>query len=546
MKHTNILSFLFCLSIGEYVCTNAAFNNKKTFFTFSGDSNLNTSNGGDINSNELLNESGNNENGNMKIHKIVKKEKSKMADASNESVKDSVDKASEAIKKEYKLKDLPASGLSEEDEEEAREDSEFLSNDLEEAAQNFSSYDEQNNPETETDEKNVKKYQAEVINTMNHDTVYEKFDTRELEKIEQAMEDSDKICLQDFSLPCPLEFFRTSSGCVPLDSYKGPCRKVQDKLMYLYDNQKESWGEICDAIWPCQPQECPHGTDYGAVCPINWIDIGKGICKSLEENEKCNKNINFSNISIDEKKKMESDCGIRWRCKSAIFETNFDSVCPLNWEKIGESRCKAPINYDGPCPRVANLKKYNSHEHKKMVEIACLVNWPYTLTVNQYQRDYSVPCPIGWSLMDNGFCLAPENYKKNDKCNDVIYFGAMNSQQKESYSNACQVDFPFKERNGCMRNYSYACPLGWVPSEKNGFCKSPINYKSSICKKYAKFENISDSQKNYFLNVCSIDWPCEGEIQNSMIYTQIPVAYATKQKEKSHRGPVDSTTGAII
>ncbi|EUD67691.1 hypothetical protein C922_01877 [Plasmodium inui San Antonio 1] len=553
-----LLSCLFSLGVQKYSHAYAPLSGKRVPFTFSGDVRLSDPNGG---SNiESQSSSAKDRGDPFQNYEHDTKEEDKKVDVSNASVIDSMHKANDAVKKKYSLEGLPGSGLSQEDEEEAREDSNFLSDDLEEAAQNFAAAQDKGADQTEEDETNVRKYQAEVINAMSQDTPYKKFDAGELEKMEQAMEGSDEMCLQDFSFPCPLQFFRTSSGCVPLSSYEGPCRKVQDKLLHLYDHQKESWGEICDATWPCLPKTCPYGTDYDALCPIGWTDIGKGTCArvgtsesaiasasgSANTNATCEGSINFSNLSIEKKKKMQEKCGIRWRCKSVTFETNFDDMCPLNWKQIGQHRCKAPTDYDGPCPEIANLKKYKSEEGKRSIENVCLVNWPYTVTINEYQRDYSAPCPIGWSPMDNGLCLAPENYRKSAKCSDEVLFAAMSSQQKESHSIACEVDFPFKERDHCLRNYSLACPLGWVPSMKRGYCKAPVSYKSKICKGYYKFENVSDSQRNYFLNFCAIDWPCEGEIQNSGIYMRLPVGHSTKRPENRPRGPVDSATGAII
>ncbi|ANQ09624.1 Uncharacterized protein PCOAH_00041970 [Plasmodium coatneyi] len=544
-----LLSCLLSVGVQKYSHAYAPLSGKRVPFTFSGDVRLSDPNvGGNVTSQSS---SGKDKEDHFQNYESDTEEKKKV-DLSKASVIDSVNKANEEVKKQYSLEDLPASGLSQEDEEEAREDSEFLSDDLEEAAQNFAEAQNKEDGETEEEEINVRKYQAEVINAMSQDTLYKKFDAGELEKIEQAMEESDEVCLQDFSLPCPLHFFRTSSGCVPLSSYEGPCHKVQDKLVHLYDHQKESWGEICDATWPCLPKTCPYGTDYDAPCPIGWTDIGKGTCTHGDANSSantsgmCEGSINFSNLSTEKKKKMEEKCGIRWRCKSVTFETNFEDVCPLNWQQIGEHRCKSPTDYDGPCPKMANLKKYKSEEGKRSIENVCLVNWPYTVTVNQYQRDYSAPCPIGWSPMDNGLCLAPENYKKSAKCKDEVSFATMSSEQKDSYSTACEVDFPFKERDHCLRNYSFACPLGWIPSSKRGYCKAPVSYKSKICKRLYKFENVSDSQKNYLLNFCAIDWPCEGEIQNSVIYTRLPVGHSTERPEKWASGPVDSATGAII
>ncbi|SCP05379.1 CPW-WPC family protein, putative [Plasmodium ovale] len=534
---------LFCLSlwnVTKFGLSEISLEKKKTF-VFSGDLNLNIENS----KTSELSEQKKEEDKSDKDIIIGKEEKMKAVD---QSVKTAINEASKAIKEKFNINELPPSGLSEDEEEEAKEDSEFLTGDLEEAAQNFSSSDEQNDvsEEKETEAAHIKKYQAEVINSMNHDSIYKKFGADDLKEIERTMEDSEDICDQDYSLPCPLNFFRTSSGCVPLGSYEGPCNKVQDKLEHMYDNQKESWAEICDSNWPCMPLTCPYGTDYDSLCPINWMEVGKGMCRSLYINEKCQEDIQFSSKTIAEKKDFEKVCGIRWRCKSVIYKTNFDYACPLNWEKMGAYKCKAPDDYNGPCPKVANLKKYNTEEGKKNIEIACLVNWPYTIKVNEQNRDYDIPCPIGWSILSSGFCRAPENYRNSSKCSDEVSFIDMNLQQKESYSSACSVDFPFKDRNDCRRNYSFPCPMGWIPSKKDGFCKAPIGYKSKICKTYSKFKNISDGQKNYYLKFCNIDWPCEGEIRNSLIYTQLLVDYSMGSSMKWDSGPVDSETGLII
>ncbi|ETW47425.1 hypothetical protein PFMALIP_04504 [Plasmodium falciparum MaliPS096_E11] len=57
---------------------------------------------------------------------------------SNKHVKDVVDEVGIVIKKKYNINELPPSGLTKDEEEDVKEDSAFLSDDLEEAAENFS------------------------------------------------------------------------------------------------------------------------------------------------------------------------------------------------------------------------------------------------------------------------------------------------------------------------------------------------------------------------------------------------------------------------
>lgn len=534
MKFINICLLLFAFK-SVSILGDLLFGDKKTF-VFSGDSNLNSK----------FSKGNLQEGVKSDVAKIIeRKEKEKHA---NLELKDAVTKTMEEIKKENELKDLPKSGVTEEEENAAKEESSFLSDSLEEAAQNFASTTQPDDSEDkEAEIKNIKKYQAEVINAMSHEGPYQKIDTEEIEKIGHMAEDTEDICLQDFSVPCPVHFFRTSSGCVPTKSYEGPCKKIQDKLPLLQDHQKESWGEICETNWPCVPIECPYGVDYNSICPIGWNDIGKGVCSSTYENENCPYDINFSKSTIEEKKKIEKECKLRWKCKSVSYITNFDSVCPLNWKQIGDHKCKAPNDYEGDCPKISNLKKYNTEELKKQIEITCLVNWPYTIHINEYQRDYDSLCPIGWSLTKSGKCKGPENYVKDTNCNDEVDFTNMTSTQKESHSTVCKVDFPFKDRRDCKRDYSFDCPMGWVPSEKKGFCKAPLNFKSNLCSSFAPYQNLSDSHRYYYLNKCGIDWPCVGEINNSLIYTKIPVRYNTSTNIRQvNRGPVDPETGSII
>lgn len=534
MRYILVIVILFGIKNVAILC-DMLFENKKTF-VFSGDLNLNSkfSKG---NVQEVKND----------VSRIIEnKEKEKKG---NIELKDAVNSTIEKIQKENKMEKLPDSGITEEEEMEAKDESTFLSDDLEEAAKNFSSVSEPSDSEDkEAEMKSIKKYQAEVMNAMSHSGPYQNIDSDEIEKIRRTEEeDSEDICLQDFSIPCPVLFFRTSLGCVPTKTYEGPCNKIQDKLPLLYDHQKESWSEICETSWPCMPKECPYGVDYNSICPVGWNDIGKGVCSSTYENENCPYDINFSNTTIEEKKKIAKECKLRWKCKSVSYLTNFDSTCPLNWTPIGDYKCKAPIDYTGDCPKISNLKKYNTQELKKQIEVTCLVNWPYTLKVNEYQRDYDSICPIGWSLTTNMKCKSPENYKSDSKCSDEVAFTNMTSIQKESHSFACKVDFPFKDRKDCKRDYSFKCPMGWVPSKKIGFCKAPLSFKSKICKNFSSFQNISDSHRQYYLKKCDIDWPCVGEIENSLIYTKIPVDYVTNTNiRRSSSGAVDAETGTII
>lgn len=514
----------------------------KSTFVFSGDSNLNSSY---VKNNEIENK-----NNNESIQKEDPVEETKKSDT---KVKEMISNVTEEIKEKNKLQELPMNDFTPEDEESARENGAFLSDDMEEAANNFANTEPNDeNPEKETERKNIKKYQAEVINAMNHSGIYQKMDTSELESMQNIMDHSEEECYPDYSLPCPIDFFRTSSGCVPTKSYKGPCTKIQDKVVLLQDHQKSSWSEVCEVEWPCMPKECPGGSDYGSVCPVGWFETqsvksrNSGLCTREFGSSRCGSELDLFGKTETEKRKLAEKCGLRWRCKSPIYLEDYESTCPNGWTPIGQYQCKAPETYEGDCPKIANLKKYTTEEMKKKVEVACLVNWPFTIHYQQFQRDFDIACPIGWSLLNNGICKAPENYKEEDYCKTQVLFGNMTVSQKESYSTACHVDFPFKEKENCKKDFSFECPLGWIPTNMKGYCKAPISYKSKICKNISKFSTLTESHLEFYKKSCNIEWPCEGEIQNSLIYLNVPVNFSNGNIRTTRSGAVDSESGLIV
>lgn len=541
MKFARILFLLGATTIALHQGKEENGTNTNGTFVFSGDSNLNSPY---LKDKEVENEN----------HKITKKEDTleeiKKSDA---EVKEMISHVAEKIKDKNKLEDLPVNDFSPEDEESARENGAFLSDDMQEAAHNFADTEANDeNPEKETERKNIKKYQAEVINAMNQSGIYEKMDVSELESMQSIMDNSEEECYPDYSVPCPNDFFRTSSGCVPTKSYKGPCTKIQDKIMLLQDHQKSSWAEVCEAEWPCMPEECPGGTDFGPLCPVGWIETqglrvrGSGLCKREFGSSRCGSELELFGKTETEKKKLAEKCGLRWKCKSPIFVENYEPTCPDKWTPLGLNQCQAPETYEGDCPKTANLKKYNTEELKKKVEIACLVNWPFIIKYQEYQRDYDVTCPIGWSKLNNGTCKAPENYKEDENCKTEVHFETMTILQKESYSTACHVDFPFKEKEECKKDYSFECPLGWIPTNVKGYCKAPLSYNSKICKNISKFSTLTESHVEFYKKSCNIEWPCEGEIQNSLIYLNIPVNFSNGNMRSTRSGAVDSESGLII
>merc|ERR1711908_146229 len=109
---------------------------------------------------------------------------------------------------------------------------------------------------------------------------------------------------------------------------------------------------------------------------------------------------------------------------------------------------------------------------------------------NVCPRNYTKPCPDGWSHLENSACVASASYK--GACRHMQVFENFNAIEKYKFSLACSAPWPCED--ACTMGHDYdSCPLGWVAIH-GGFCKSEGEVTPPCMGKY-KFDDMSIAQK---------------------------------------------------
>ncbi|OEH74015.1 cpw-wpc domain-containing protein [Cyclospora cayetanensis] len=251
-------------------------------------------------------------------------------------------------------------------------------------------------------------------------------------------------CVRDYSVQCPEGFVQQATDCVASDGYKGPCDKHQPELYLLSDSAKASWSWACKAKYPCMPDNCPSGTDYSQPCPLGWHAGNNAECTTADSALQCDEKITASADSTA-KAKWEKTCGVRWPCKKTKCVKDYDAKCPALWSEAESGVCRAPNTYQGPCPATVDLAAYQGKAHmKRMFEKRCGVSWICRNSTLERERDFSVPCPLGWELLEDGSCRAPPSYTFTENCPKIVSFVGRRPDDRQAYATLCNVDFPFR------------------------------------------------------------------------------------------------------
>ncbi|CBZ50852.1 putative plasmodium falciparum CPW-WPC domain-containing protein [Neospora caninum Liverpool] len=394
----------------------------------------------------------------------------------------------------------------EEKETKAREKSGFLTNILEKAAQAFSS---SSLTQLEGGEE-VRQFQRGVIAALEKQTLPSPMTKADFDELEEAA--APKLvpeCVRDYSLQCPEAFRSDGANCVALDSYKGPCAKIQTDLHKLTEDQKVAWSDICQASFPCLPDSCPVGSNYKRQCPVGWKLDADGSCRSASGKPPCDNKIR-GDSSAEEKANFESTCHVRWPCLPRRCSKDYSTACPEGWHQSSNRMCSPPPLYKGPCNQAVDMSGYvGRSDLKASFEKRCLATWPCNWAVATRQRDYEAPCPLSWIRLTDRTCEAPPDFQPSADCPRRIN-SAMSASEKASLAVECDVDFPFAERGQCPRDFSSRCPIDWVDVGDGHNCRAPEDYMGN-CDRVLNFGRMSDSQKVDKMAVCTVDWPCVGE-----------------------------------
>lgn len=251
-------------------------------------------------------------------------------------------------------------------------------------------------------------------------------------------------CVRDYSVQCPEGFEEQATDCIATPDYTGPCSRKQPELFLLSSTAKTSWASVCKANYPCMPDRCPAGAEYSQPCPIGWYEGSNGRCSTEDPLSQCNQAITAA-ADHTAKVTWEKTCGVRWPCKKKTCIKDFVPPCPAEWTHVGSDICEAPSTYQGPCGRRMDMSAYKGRtDLKRALEMRCGLSWVCKSSTHERERDFSVPCPLGWTVLEDSSCRAPTSYTSSENCPRVISFVGRPVADRQSYAALCNMDFPFR------------------------------------------------------------------------------------------------------
>ena len=244
-------------------------------------------------------------------------------------------------------------------------------------------------------------------------------------------------------MQCPEGFVQQATDCIAPSDYTGPCNRHQPELYLLSNTAKRSWSWACKAKYPCMPEQCPTGTDYSDPCPIGWYTGTNGECATADAASQCDERITASAYRAA-KSNWERVCGVRWPCTKIVCVKDFSVNCPVDWADAGSGVCNAPSTYQGPCSKRVDLAAYRGRSDlKRAFETRCGVSWVCMNGTRERKRDFTVPCPLGWTLFEDNSCGAPPSYTSAENCPRRVSFIGRTPEDRQAFAAMCNVDFPF-------------------------------------------------------------------------------------------------------
>lgn len=91
-------------------------------------------------------------------------------------------------------------------------------------------------------------------------------------------------------------------------------------------------------------------------------------------------------------------------------------------------------------------------------------------------------------------------------CSEGVDFGHLDPERKEVRASECGATFPTIGQ--CASDFSQSCPEGWQ-NIAHAVCEAPDSY-SGPCVRRKDFGRISSQGKALFEDVCAVRWPCFG------------------------------------
>ena len=115
----------------------------------------------------------------------------------------------------------------------------------------------------------------------------------------------------------------------------------------------------------------------------------------------------------------------------------YHEECPSQFVSIGAvlggtaTYCAADSTYEGPCDDIYDFSAYTLQGKARWSRI-CRVNWPCV----HCERDFSFPCPRGWSQIDGQRSCAPTDAYAG-RCQEPVDFSYYTSDMLLEWSSGC-------------------------------------------------------------------------------------------------------------
>ena len=188
--------------------------------------------------------------------------------------------------------------------------------------------------------------------------------------------------------------------------------------------------------------------DYNDPCPTGWVDAGDADTRFAPASYEgpCGSSLSFGGLAAHEKMTLAHSCGVVFACLGGCF-ADFSQACPEGWSLDAAGVCTAPGTYAGPCVGRKDFTNILWAD-KRVFESECVVRWPcrsgwakqkQPVVAKSCIADYGVNCPQGWSE-SNGVCTAPASY--SGPCAVAWAFADFEKEEKETVSDMCGIVWP--------------------------------------------------------------------------------------------------------
>lgn len=181
---------------------------------------------------------------------------------------------------------------------------------------------------------------------------------------------------KDYSDLCPLHWMEVGGErCEAPASYVGLCNNTLS-LVGLTGDAKQEVEVVCSVCWPCNDScdrdyalPCPNGYTSKSMSMEEYGDAIGDACVATSDTS-CEFEISFRDAA--EKESFARRCSTSWPCVSTCAA----SVCPIDWIEIGDGMCVAPPTYKrAGCGVLLQDTLQWSHAEKLEFAKSCGVRW---------------------------------------------------------------------------------------------------------------------------------------------------------------------------